>query len=102
MRVRGGRKGNIHCENVIGPKAGIRLKKLHKASDQKPGANQQHKRQSKFRRDEESLETMMRPGSCCAAPALLQSTCHGRERRPKCRDKAESYPGQKGYPGCKS
>jgi hypothetical protein len=44
----------------------------------------------------------MRPGSCCAAPSLLQGTCRGRERRPKSRDKAESHPGQKGCSGCES
>src|SRR5579859_2060196 len=96
MSVRLGWQRDIHGENTIGPKAGIRLKKPHKTADQEPRPNQEHKRQGKFRRNEKSLETMMRPGSCCAAPTFLQSTCHGRERRAKGRDKAENRPGQKG------
>src|SRR5579862_4617896 len=102
MSVRSGRKGNTHGENVIGPKAGISLKKLHKTAHQEPRANQEHKRQGKFRRDEKSLETMMRPRSRCAAPNLLQSACHGREWRAKSRDKAESHPRQKRRSGGES
>src|SRR5215469_13555594 len=82
---------------MIGTKAGTGFKKLRKTADQEARSDEQYHGKREFRRDEKSLQAMMRPAGSSAATALLQPPLRARAGGLERGSNAEHHSGQARY-----